>query len=138
MRQLFLILTPLLLLFASCEKEVIDNTDKKFPIEISVNNKGSLSELTWTRANVSSFVEYIIVRSTDSIPSGLPPASTPIVARIDDFEEITFVDSSTPFVEELYYKVYVDIGERFLESPSLKVDQKILGYDFFCREDYLQ
>ncbi len=130
MRQLFPLMVLLLLFCYSCEKEVIDNTDKNFPIELTSEVKGSLFTLSWTETNISTFNEYLVVRSFDSIPSSLQPSANIIVGRIDDLTESTFVDNSAPFETELHYKVYVDIGDRFLESPSVKVVQNILTFDF--------
>ncbi len=134
MRQFFPLVVLLLLFCYSCEKEVIDNTDKNFPIELRSETIGSISKLIWTETNISTFNEYIIVRSFDSIPSSILPASNIIVGRIDDFEETNFVDNSAAFEDELHYKVYVDIGDRFLESPSIKVTQNILSFDFVAEK----
>ncbi len=134
MRQFFPSVVLLLLFCYSCEKEVVDNTDKNFPIELRSETVGSIAKLVWTETNISTFNEYIIVRSLDSIPSSLLPASNFIVGRIDDFEENSFVDNSAAFENEIHYKVYVDIGDRFLESPSIKVTQNILSFNFVAEK----
>lgn len=134
MRQPFTLAFTLLvmLLLVSCEKEEIDNSDKNFPIQLSIEAIGQLNMLSWTTTNISTFEEYILVKSIDSIPANLAPLASQVITRIDDFEETSFTDAAISFSENFYYKVYVDIGGRFLESPTLKVTQKILSYDFIA------
>lgn len=134
MRQFLpLILVAACLLF-SCQKEEINNLDKGFPIELNIESVGQSSILSWTATNISTFEEYLVVRSFDSIPTGINPEANFVIAQIDDYEEASFRDASLSFEEELFYKVYVDIGDRFLESPSIKASRKILRFDFFASD----
>ena len=97
---LFSLVVLALLSFCACEKEVIDNTDKNFPIDLTAESLGQLTKLTWTPTNISTFEEYLIVRSSDSIPTGIEPTNNQIIARIDDYEEATFTDGNISFEEE--------------------------------------
>ncbi|MEM7655881.1 MAG: hypothetical protein AAF399_07115 [Bacteroidota bacterium] len=108
----------------SCEREQIDNTDNGYPIELEITQIGNQVSLSWPEANISSFVEYRILRSPDSIPDELTQNVTnaTIAGRILNYEEVEFLDDEVPFANRLYYKLLVDIGDRFLLSPTIAVD----------------
>lgn len=125
--RLFSILFCIAMLATACEKEEVDNSDKNYPIQLTVSKPERNIELAWTKTNISSFESYIVVRSTDPIPdSQTPPSGT--IATITDQGENTFSDVGFPFVEKLYYKVFVKVGDRFLFSPTVEMttDVKLL------------
>ncbi|MEK7257531.1 MAG: WD40 repeat domain-containing protein [Bacteroidota bacterium] len=127
-----------LLALLGCEKEKIDNSDKNYPIQITATKPGRNVLLEWTKTNISSFEKYVIVSSTDSIPDSPTPAGF-VVANLDDVDENHFEDVNIPIAERIFYKVYVDVGDRFLFSPtiSVKLEFNLLDISATKIEPYL-
>jgi hypothetical protein len=113
----------------ACKKEKVNDTDGGFPIELSVEKPGRNIQLNWTETKISDFESYIVVRSVSPIPDNpTPPSGT--IANISDYKTPSFEDTSFPFAETIYYKVYVKIGERFLYSPTVKFTNSIKLLNF--------
>ena len=114
------------IIYGGCEDDLnVSPGPPVYPLEINVISSNSSVKLTWTEATVSTFEEYIIVRSIDSIPDTPEPeldGGQQIIERIDQREITTFTDFSAPIENTLYYKVFAKIGERFLISPTVKAD----------------
>ncbi len=112
-----------------CEKlEVPNPGDFQYPLSLSVLSKQSVAELTWSEATVSTFEEYIILRSTEKIPDSPTPevtGSTAIIARIDERTVRMFKDSNLPIIDTIYYKVYARIAGRLLMSPTVSYAQNL-------------
>lgn len=124
----------LFLLSLGCERPEINNSDNNYPIDITVNVEDDKVSLSWTRTNISSFEGYTILRSPDSIPDdvNILGPSPFFLGLIQEFEDTEFVDDEIPFAEKLYYKVLVNVGERILVSPTVRVDfdRTILNFRF--------
>lgn len=131
---------PLLLLsilfasFLGCERPEIDNTDKEYPINIALELTDDQVKISWPEVNISTFDSYFILRSTDSISDDINTftINTTFLSTIQDSDETEFVDDQIPFAEKLYYKVLVQIEDRFLLSPTVAVefDRTILDFGF--------
>lgn len=142
-----------LLSLAACSDLDVKPAGGNYPINLSVEAKSTFIQLEWNQTPVSTFGEYIILRSSSPIPDSPVPettVSTIIVDRIDENNIHTFRDFTFPLEEVLYYKVYADIGDRFLSSPSVMVttdfdripfradalffdkkEKRVLGFDQF-------
>lgn len=135
--QLLTVLIAFTFLITSCKKEIdVDLTDNKFPINLTLVEKDGVSYLTWDKVKVSNFVSYILVRSTKPIAAGLEPKvgdpDNVIITEITDIDSTEFSDLSVPWNDVVYYKLYVDIGYRFIESQSLENKQSSFVFkDFF-------
>lgn len=117
----------LLSLFFACKKEQVNNNDGGFPLQLTAQQDGRNVVLDWTETKVSSFEEYIIVRSTEPIPVDFVPTpfSQFVIERLDEFEDNQFIDNSPLLAERIYYKVFADIGDRFLQSEEVIVEYEV-------------
>jgi hypothetical protein len=100
----------------------------EYPLELTTTQNQSVTTLHWSEATVSTFEEYIILRSTMSIPDGPEPevnSNTVIIGRVDQRKVTTFEDLNAPLSNTLYYKVYAKIAGRFLMSPTIAHDQNL-------------
>jgi len=131
MRHYILFLIVLIttgLMVQSCHETPVEPPLKTYPLHLSVTSDNTSAVLNWTTLTVSSFEEYIIVRSEDSIPDSPEPelvGSATIVARIDQADESEFIDFAPPISRSVYYKVYGKIGDRFLSTPTVRTDLSI-------------
>lgn len=118
--RFFALLLCFSFLASACQKEEIDNSDKNYPIQLTATIPSRNVELTWTKTNIASFEGYVVVRSTEPIPDTETPP-TGAIATISDQDINSFSDSSFPFVEKIYYKVFVKAAGRFLISPTVEL-----------------
>lgn len=121
---LALFLLPAFVFFSCKDILTVDNTDQDFPVELRSEAAGETIRFSWDAAQISTFENYFLVRSALPIPAGLTPfssSSMQIVFQNDRPDTTVFVDVSPPLFEEVYYKLYIDIGERFVESAALKI-----------------
>lgn len=123
------ILFSLLLLtfMAGCKDNlVVDNSDQNFPLTLNSELGNDKVTLRWEAANVSNFEKYVVLRSRNPIPAGLRPvfstSEQEIILQSDDIKTTEFVDESLPIVEKLYYKLYISIDDRFIESDAVVVN----------------
>ncbi len=119
------ITTCLMFSLPGCDKLDMQPGEFAYPLEISVTQNQSVATLHWTEATVSTFEEYVILRSTDRIPDTPEPqvtANTLIIARVDQRSGTTLEDINVPIVDTIFYKVYANIGDRFLMSPTIAYD----------------
>jgi hypothetical protein len=133
--QFFKILLPILLLCGifSCKEEIIiDNTDDGFPLTLRIEVNDETPTFSWDATRVSNFDSYTLVRSEFPIPSGQKPGfgNTFVIMKTTNVDSLSVDDVSTPFVSELHYKLYADIGGRFIESQSVLVKQDLTKLPF--------
>jgi hypothetical protein len=122
---------PALWILSGCNDLTPEPTTGNYPVGLEASMDNAVVQLNWTLATISTFEEYIVLRSTEPIPDNpIPDAGGTIVliARIDERTKTTFEDSEFPLEQTMYYKVYADIGERFLESATVRVD---ISFTFF-------
>gem|GEM_PF-3183548 len=122
------ILTAFSLLIESCNDSLVEPGPTTYPLELTVISENSTAELHWTELTVSTFEEYIIVRSEDSIPDSPEPelvGNAIIVERIDKATTTEFVDFATPISQSVYYKVFGKIGDHYLPTPTVRIDLSI-------------
>ena len=114
-------------LFLACSKENVNNNDGGFPLQLTATQEGRNIKLNWTQTKVSTFEEYVVVRSTEPIPIDFIPTpfSQLVIKRLDEFEENEFTDNNPLLAERIYYKVFVDIGDRFLQSEERVVEYEV-------------
>ena len=121
------------LFLGACNDELIEPGPFQYPIQLEVSSGENVVNLNWTKASVSTFTEYVIVRSIDSIPDTQEPVlegNQVIVERIDKIDQTTFDDFKFPISDVAYYKVYADIGDRFLMTQTIRVDLNIQTIPF--------
>ena len=112
----------------ACDKLDTQPGEFQYPLSLSVERKQSIAELTWSEATVSTFEEYIILRSTDEIPDSPEPeitGNTVLLARIDERKATLFKDSNLPIADSIYYKVYARIAGHLLMSPTVGFTQNL-------------
>lgn len=119
----------LLILLPSCIKEANTTiSDPKFTLSGKLYEKGVL--LTWAETSLPNFQHYIIVRSKSPLASNYVPIieSNLVIFKTANQNFSDFVDENLPIVEDLYYTLYVDLGNRFLKSAEITVKS---GYYFW-------
>ena len=136
LKMQLVLLFVITLFISSCKKEIeVDPNDNKFPINLKLEEENGLTNLSWDKVNVSTFESYILVRSSEPIPTGLiPKVGDPdheIIAEITKVDSTVFSDVSAPWSAAVYYKLYVNIGNRFIESQSLVNNQNAFVFDDF-------
>ncbi len=112
----------------SCHEILIEPPPVTYPLDLTVTSENTSAVLEWTALTVSSFEEYIIVRSEDSIPDSPEPeliGNATIVARIDQADITEFIDFAPPISKSIYYKVYGKVENRFLSTPTIRTDLSI-------------
>lgn len=122
---------PTLFILSGCHDLTPGPISGDYPVGLEASMNNVVVQLTWTQTTVSTFEEYVILRSTEPIPDNpIPEAggSTVLIARIDERTKTTIEDSEFPLEQTMYYKVYADIGGRFLESATVRVD---ISFTFF-------
>jgi hypothetical protein len=96
-------------------------------LSITATRNLSLTTLTWDPVRVTGFTEYILLQSSSDIPNQPTPMVSQdisVVKRIDDADISSVSISSTIFSPQVCYKLYCDIGDRFLYSSTLCIDQE--------------
>ena len=127
-RILFLPVAMVLLTWTACNDDLVQSGPFEYPIDLQTGLSGHGVYLEWSKTTVSTFTEYIIVRSLDSIPDTPEPVldgQAVIVERLDKIDETSYVDYDYPIGETHYYKIYANIGERFLMSATRRVDVEL-------------
>jgi hypothetical protein len=107
-------------LYTCQEKIEVDNTDIGFPITLDFQFDENKVSVNWVASNHSLFNNYFIVRSLTPIPAGSVPGVQQVVFSSNNRSATTFTDSLLPLAPEVYYKLYIGIGTRFLESDQIK------------------
>ncbi|HUR31169.1 MAG TPA: hypothetical protein VMZ69_07030 [Saprospiraceae bacterium] len=113
-------------LISSCTLDEPNSSNFVYPITLQAHQDYSLITLSWTPVNTTDFKEYIILQSSQEIPESPEPvisADVAIVKRIDDSDITSFLTSDIRLSPNVCYKVYASIGDRFLQSSSICVQQ---------------
>lgn len=112
-----------LLLFLGCQKEVVsDNTDKNFPLRLNYSTTNDNSRFSWAEVNVTGFQQYVLVRSSTTIPvGGTPSGKTRVFESSNVKDTITLTTASIIFDSVGFYKLYTQINDRWLESQEVRV-----------------
>lgn len=126
-RLLYGIAIGFTLLLGACSEAIqVDDTDKQFPVLLSATISNDVVTLRWDEAHVSGFESYKLVRSLTPLPPGLNPSSNGTDIRVllntDDPDSTSFLDDNVPLVQKAYYKLYIDIGDRLVESDNIAVN----------------
>ena len=116
--------------WSSCEKIEENNDDRRNPIELSIETNGNSITLSWTRTNVSTFEKYIIIRSSQPFPDEFTSPTAiffPMeqIVSIEDIDENTYTDFGSVLSDKVYYRVFADIGDRFLTSGNVETDVNV-------------
>jgi hypothetical protein len=133
--QYFKFLLPILLfsgIFACKEEIKIDNTDNGFPLNLRMSINDETPVFDWDAVNVSNFDGFTLVRSEQPILAGQKPENggSTVLMKTNIADSLHFEDNNTPFTGELYYKLYVELGGRFIESQSVMVKQELTKLPF--------
>ena len=103
-----------------------------YPIQLTLTPGSTFIELNWTKVSISSFIKYVIVRSTDSIPD-VPVeqlGGNNVITEIEDLDSTRFRDKIILTVEaDLFYKIYAQTASRTLMSRTVSVNQLLHTID---------
>lgn len=126
--QLFeFILASVLVFMTGCSLDEPSSTSKAPALTLTASRNLSLTTLNWAPVRVTGFKEYILLQSSMDIPDKPTPMVTQevsVVKRIDDADISSTTLSATIFSPQVCYKLYCDIGDRFLYSSTVCVDQE--------------
>jgi hypothetical protein len=112
-----------LLLFLGCQKEVVlDNTDKNFPLRLNYSTTKDDNRFSWAEVNVTGFQQYVLVRSSTTIPvGGTPSGKTRVFESTNVKDTIALPTANILFDSVGFYKLYTQINDRWLESQEVRV-----------------
>lgn len=114
------------LVYVSCTLNDPGTSTATFPLTLEASQDFSLIRLNWSPVKVTGFKEYILLQSTSEIPSSPTPvvsAEVTIVKRIDDADITSVVTSDILFSENVCYKLYVSVDDRFIQSNNVCLQQ---------------
>ena len=130
----------MILIIHGCTLDTPEETAQVPALQLQVTQQLSLTNLTWTRVNVTGFQEYVILQSPEDIPNSPEPetnSNVTIAARFDDNSVTSFASISTLFTPQTCYKLYTKVNDRFLYSPTVCIDNQAKILDgFFDRVGY--
>jgi hypothetical protein len=130
-----LVFTTILLLtsavYFSCRKPIVlDDTDQGFPIQLNGAIVGDSIRMSWDNKRVTNFQRAIIISSEASIPVGLSPfAGLKIELNTNNLDINTFVKAIPLFQNKTFFKVYIEIDNRFIESNSLEINSSSTAFN---------
>jgi hypothetical protein len=115
----------LMLVLQGCTLDTPEDSVQVPALQLQVEQDLSLTNLSWTRVNVTGFQEYVILQSHQDIPNTPEPETglnVAIAARFDDISVTSFSSINTLFTPQTCYKLYTKVNDRFLYSPTVCVD----------------
>jgi hypothetical protein len=125
----FLIPILLVLYFYACQDKIdFNNSDNGFPIELRMEVKNGTVLFNWDVVKAYDFKGYTLVRSEMPILTGKSPSLgvNTIIFKSLKADSVKIEDNSLPFFGTyFYYKLYVDLGDRFIESQTLTFFQPV-------------
>ncbi len=128
------------LVIHSCSLDDGGGSSSSPALALNLSQELSLTNLSWTPVNVTDFSEYILLQSSEDIPDSPTPIvnnTTTVIKRIDDADITTHASTNILFSTRTCYKLYADVGNRFLFSPTVCVDKGItLISGFYDRVDH--
>ena len=132
--HVFVFTTILLLtsaVYFSCRKPIaIDDTDQGFPIQLNGAIDGDSVRLNWDSKRVTNFQRVIVLSSETPIPVGFAPLSgLKIEFSATDFDINSFAKSIPLFQDKIFFKVYIQIDNRFIESNLLEITSGRTSFD---------
>ncbi len=123
-------LFSLLIFFASCKKDddnQIDNNENTYPLILQVTPDfiQSIATIEWEASTQVGFVKYQLLSSPDSIPDLADPSDFEFNDdnnRYSFFNSSidSFIDERFPIINDRYYKLYLELEDRFLYSATVK------------------
>ncbi len=130
----------LVLFFMSCQKDiVVDDTDNVFPVKINLTEKDGVRTIEWDQFNSKSFKKYIIVESKVKFVNGSVPKFNSNISLFQEIEDVTktsFKIISLPKSNTSYLKLYVDLGNRIIESKELELTNYLITNQGFITTFY--
>lgn len=124
--QLNFLLAGSLLVTSGCTlDEPVDSTNDP-ALTLNYEQHLSVIDLSWDKVKVTGFKEYIILQSSKDIPNRPTPEVSQditILKRIKDVDQNSLSTSNVLFSEQVCYKLYCAVDDRFLYSPTVCVTQ---------------
>ncbi len=103
-------------------------------LTLSYTQEYSLTHFTWDEVKVTDFKEYILLQSNEPIPDNPTPAisqGVTILKRIKEVDENFLLTSNLLIGAQTCYKLYCAVGDRFMYSPTICIDQNYVSFDGF-------
>ena len=125
--HVFVFTTMLLLtsaVYFSCRKPIVlDDTDQGFPIQLNGAIDGDSIRMNWDNKRVTNFQRVVVLSSETPISVGLSPfAGLKIELNSNNININTFAKAIPLFQNKIYFKVYIEIDNRFIESNLLEIN----------------
>jgi hypothetical protein len=132
--HVFVFTTMLLLtsaVYFSCRKPIVlDDTDQGFPIQLNGAIDGDSIRMNWDNKRVTNFQRVIILSSETPILVGLSPfAGLKIELNSNNIDINTFAKAIPLFQNKIFFKVYIEIDNRFVESNTLEINSSNTAFN---------
>jgi hypothetical protein len=132
--HVFVFTTILLLtsaVYFSCRKPIVlDDTDQGFPIQLNGAIDGDSIRLNWANKRVTNFQRVVVLSSETPISVGLSPFAGPKIELNSTNSNITTFAKPIPlFQNKVYFKVYIEIDNRFIESNLLEINSSSTAFN---------
>lgn len=145
LRHITALFTVAVLVFSpGCHLSDPDPGDPLATFALTGQQNLSLTTLSWDKVNVTGFKEYILLHSTQPIPSSPTPEvnqNVTVLHRIDDADITSIGVSPTLLSAQICYRLYCAVDDRFIYTDNLCIDHEIDivdgFYDRACHEDGL-
>ncbi len=128
MRRLHYFLASMALLsgiWLSCRKDIsLDDSDKNFPIALTAAAVGDSVVLSWESKRITQFQRVIVLRSSEPMPtniSPLNPVNAQMLLNSNDETVNRFAEALPFFFTKAYYKVFLQIDGRFIQSDNVSL-----------------
>lgn len=128
MRRLHYFLAFMALLsgiWLSCRKDIaLDDSDKNFPLDLTAAAEGDSVVLSWVNKRITQFQRVIVLRSSEPMPTNISPLSpfnAQIVFNSNDETVNRFAEALPFFFTKAYYKVFLQIDGRFIQSDNVSL-----------------
>jgi hypothetical protein len=101
----------------------------------------SLVDLSWPEVKVTGFTEYVILQSSSPIPDAPTPEINQdviVLTRIDQSNVTTFRATNSFFTPSSCYKLYCQVNDRFMYSPTVCVNSHVTTLQGFFDKTHFE
>ena len=117
-----------------CRKEIIiDNTDNQYPIQLTKTTDNNQTIFLWEKANITTFKKYILVGNSVELSFGIKKINP---NQMNFYREFTDINTTShklsghiQTTENFYFKLYIDVGNRLIESPNVLNTMPVISFD---------
>jgi sulfur carrier protein ThiS len=121
----FALVTLLSSIWLSCRKDItLDDSDKNFPLNVTAAAVNDSVVLSWENKRITQFQRVVVLRSSEPMPANISPLN-PLNAQVlfnsSDATVNRFAEARPFFFTTAYYKVFLQIDGRFIQSDNVRL-----------------